>query len=95
MKTKRGQKLCASCNTINGVRSFECKNCGEQFKMKKGRKGARKKKGQDFKTGDMTKMRKEQYWFANADKMSQMNAFNLTGQGYTYTWDDVFRDYKK
>ena len=51
--------------------------------------------GQDFKTDDMTKMRKEQYWFANADKMSQMNAFNLTGQGYTYTWDDVFRDYKK
>jgi len=50
MKTKRGQKLCASCNTINGVRSFECKNCGEQFKMKKGRKGARKKKVQDFKT---------------------------------------------
>ena len=51
--------------------------------------------GQDFKTDDMTKMRKEQYWFANADKMSQMNAFNLTEQGYTYTWDDVFRDYKK
>ena len=51
--------------------------------------------GQDFKTDDMTKMRKEQYWFANADKMSQMNAFNLTEQGYTYTWDDVFRDYEK
>ena len=51
--------------------------------------------GQDFKTDDMTKMRKEQYWFANADKMSQMNAYNLTEQGYTYTWDDVFRDYKK
>ena len=51
--------------------------------------------GQDFKTDDMTKMRKEQYWFKNADKMSQMNAFNLTEQGYTYTWDDVFRDYEK
>ena len=51
--------------------------------------------GQDFKTDDMTKMRKEQYWFANADKMSQMNAFNLTEQGYTYTWEDVFRDYEK
>ena len=51
--------------------------------------------GQDFKTDDMTKMRKEQYWFKNADKMSQMNAYNLTEQGYTYTWDDVFRDYKK
>jgi hypothetical protein len=52
-------------------------------------------KGQDFKTDDMTKMRKEQYWFPNADKMSQMNAFNLTEQGYTYTWEDVFRDYEK
>ena len=52
-------------------------------------------KGQDFKTGDMTKMRKEQYWFANADKMSRMNAFNTTEQGYTFTWEDVFRDYEK
>ena len=51
-------------------------------------------KGQDFKTGDMTKMRKEQYWFANADKMSQMNAFNLIEQGYTYTWEDVFGEYE-
>lgn len=50
--------------------------------------------GQDFKTDDMTKMRKEQYWFANADKMSQMNAFNLTEQGYTYTWKDVFGEYE-
>ena len=50
--------------------------------------------GQDFKTDDMTKMRKEQYWFANADKMSQMNAFNLTEQGYTYTWKDVFVEYE-
>ena len=52
-------------------------------------------KGQDIKTGDMTKMRKEQYWFANADKMSRMNAFNTTEQGYTFTWEDVFRDYEK
>lgn len=42
MNIKRGQKKCASCNTINGVRSFECKHCGEQFKMKKFKRGVRK-----------------------------------------------------
>ena len=51
-------------------------------------------KGQDVQDGDMTEMRKKQYWFSNADKMSQMNAFNTTEQGYTYSWDDVFREYK-
>tara|TARA_B100000029_G_scaffold505049_1_gene585040 strand:+ start:17469 stop:18479 length:1011 start_codon:yes stop_codon:yes gene_type:complete len=50
--------------------------------------------GQDIQDGDMTEMRKKQYWFRNADKMSQMNAFNLTEQGYTYSWDDVFKEYK-
>ena len=50
-------------------------------------------KGQDIQDGDMTEMRKKQYWFHNADKMSQRNAFNLTEQGYTYTWDDVFKEY--
>ena len=52
-------------------------------------------KGQDFEDGDMTRMRKQQYWFPNADKMSQQNAFNLGKQAYTYTWKDVFRDYEK
>ena len=52
-------------------------------------------KGQDFSDGDMTRMRKQQYWFPNADKMSQQNAFNLGKQAYTYTWEDVFRDYEK
>ena len=51
-------------------------------------------KGQDIQDGDMTEMRKKQYWFHNADKMSQRNAFNLTEQGYTYTWEDVFKEYK-
>jgi len=46
---KRGQKLCAHCNTVNGVRSYECKNCGQAFKMKKVQKGVRKKKVLDFK----------------------------------------------
>tara|TARA_B100000073_G_scaffold319576_1_gene298617 strand:- start:40 stop:1044 length:1005 start_codon:yes stop_codon:yes gene_type:complete len=51
-------------------------------------------KGQDIQDGDMTEMRKKQYWFPNADKMSQMNAFNTTEQGYTFTWEDVFREYE-
>lgn len=42
LKVKRGQKLCESCNTINGVRSFECKSCGTEFKMKKFKRGRRK-----------------------------------------------------
>jgi len=50
-------------------------------------------KGQDEQDGDMTQMRKKQYWFPNADKMSQKNAFNTTEQGYTYSWDDVFREF--
>jgi len=37
-KLKRGQKLCKKCNTINGVRSFNCKNCNNPFEMKKARK---------------------------------------------------------
>ena len=47
--------------------------------------------GQDIQDGDMTEMRKKQFWFRNADKMSQMNAFNTTEQGHTYTWEDVFK----
>jgi hypothetical protein len=52
-------------------------------------------KGQDFGDDDQTRMREQQYWYKNANKMSQVNAFNLTEQGYTYTWKDVFRDYEK
>jgi len=50
-------------------------------------------KGQDFSDGDMTRMRRQQYWFKNADKMSQANAFSYNKQGYTYSWDDVFKEY--
>lgn len=42
MNKKRGQKQCGECGVINGVRSFECKSCGTQFKMKKFKKGLRK-----------------------------------------------------
>ena len=56
---KRGQKICIHCNTVNGVRSYECKNCGQEFKMKKPPRGIRKKRIEDFKTlnkGDWIKV---------------------------------------
>lgn len=59
VKIKRGQKLCKTCNTINGVRSFFCKNCDAEFKMKKARRGIRKKRIEDYKTltrGDIIKV---------------------------------------
>jgi len=58
-KLGRGKKVCIHCNEINGVRSFECKNCGQAFKMKKPPKGIRKKRIEDFKSlnkGDWIKV---------------------------------------
>ena len=34
MAGKRGQKVCKSCQGINGVRSFNCKHCGAAFDSK-------------------------------------------------------------
>lgn len=31
MKLKRGQKLCKSCNQINGARAHTCKHCNNEF----------------------------------------------------------------
>lgn len=59
MKTKRGQKICKSCNKINGVRAYECKECGAEFEMKKKRKGGRKKQISDhtvLNKGDIIKV---------------------------------------
>jgi hypothetical protein len=33
MKVKRGQKLCKSCNGINGARSHSCKHCNTPFNI--------------------------------------------------------------
>ena len=41
MKTKRGQKICKNCNTINGARAFNCNKCDAPFDMK-GRKKKRR-----------------------------------------------------
>ena len=59
VKVKRGQKICSHCNTANGVRSYECKSCGQEFTMKKKPKGIRKKQVENFKTlqkGDWIKV---------------------------------------
>ena len=50
MKARPGQKICSSCDEINGVRAFECKNCGTAFKMKKARRGPKKKQVEDHTT---------------------------------------------
>ena len=58
MKLKRGQKLCKSCNGINGARSHTCKHCNVSFevrgdviqKMKIKRKKKGFEKSTDWKT---------------------------------------------
>lgn len=40
-KLKRGQKLCKNCNTVNGVRSYNCKSCHSPFVMNKVKKNPR------------------------------------------------------
>lgn len=59
MQVKRGQKLCKQCNTINGVRSFNCKNCGHPFVMKKSYKKKKRQIVEDYttlKSGDRIKI---------------------------------------
>ena len=73
-KAKPGQKACSSCDELNGVRAFECKNCGTEFKMKKARRGHKKKHVEDFTTlqkGDLIRVvgGSGNYWVAeNGDK---------------------------
>tara|TARA_R110002051_G_scaffold257963_2_gene317026 strand:+ start:224 stop:679 length:456 start_codon:yes stop_codon:yes gene_type:complete len=59
IEKKRGQKLCEKCNTPNGVRAYECKECDTPFKMKKYRKGNKKKQVEDHRTlnkGDLIRV---------------------------------------
>lgn len=48
MKLKRGQKLCKSCNGINGARSHVCKHCNAEFV--KGAATTNDKKNKTLKT---------------------------------------------
>jgi len=74
MKAKPGQKLCSSCNEVNGVRAFECKKCGEAFKMKRRRRGFKKTQVEDhttLKKGDLIRVvgGSGNYWVGkNGDK---------------------------
>jgi|TARA_R110002012_G_C11427846_1_gene589064 hypothetical protein len=45
----RGQKACPECGTINGVRSYNCKQCDYEFPMKKRRKGKRRKRVENWR----------------------------------------------
>ena len=60
MKAKRGQKVCKACDQINGVRSYNCKKCGEPFKMKCGkvrRKNVPIENWQALKPGQLIKVK--------------------------------------
>jgi hypothetical protein len=51
MKVKRGQKLCKSCNGINGARSHTCKHCNTEFNIEttsKSKKPVKTKKVKKF-----------------------------------------------
>jgi hypothetical protein len=55
MKLKRGQKLCKSCNQINGARAYTCKHCNTDFesaKLKKAGKIPKQKKPKKFEEID-------------------------------------------
>lgn len=64
MKLKRGQKVCKSCNEINGARSYNCKKCNAEFvsvSKKTGKVKKRIKKYEDvdwaaLDKGDMIKV---------------------------------------
>jgi len=49
-KKKRGQKVCPECGTVNGVRSYYCKECDYAFKMKKRSKSRRGRPVKDWRT---------------------------------------------
>ena len=47
---KRGQKVCKTCDQVNGARAYTCKKCGEPFKMKNGAIRYGKKPIEDWTT---------------------------------------------
>ncbi len=55
----KGRKVCPECDTIAGVRTYNCKTCNYEFPMKKPRKGRRKilvENHRDLKSGDKIKV---------------------------------------
>ena len=72
---KRGQKVCKSCDQINGARAYTCKKCGEPFKMKNGAIRYGKKPIEDWTTlkeGDCFRVLSrsgDYYYNKNGDKV--------------------------
>jgi hypothetical protein len=60
MKLKRGQKLCKSCNSINGARAHACKQCSAEFVSTavKSKNKFRKKKVKKYTEIDWTTLAK-------------------------------------
>ena len=92
MKTKRGQKLCSNCETINGVRSYECKQCGTKFKMKRGRLGPKNQRVEDhtaLNKGDLIRVvgGSGSYYL---DKEGEKHYFTDRGK---YTVFGIYQDY--
>ena len=92
MKTKRGQKLCSNCETMNGVRSYECKQCGTKFKMKRVRLGPKNQRVEDHTTlnkGDVIRVEggSGSYYL---DKEGDKHYFTDRGK---YTVFGIYKDY--
>lgn len=49
MNKVRGRKFCEKCQTANGARAYECKNCGHQFNVKTKKRRRVKVKINDWK----------------------------------------------
>ena len=47
---KRGQKICEKCGCVNGVRAYHCKECDNEFQMKKPSKSRRGRPVKDWRT---------------------------------------------
>ena len=94
---KRGQKVCKSCNQINGARAYTCKKCGQPFKMKNGKIRYGKKAMEDWTTlkeGDCirTLSRSGDYYYKqNGDKIYWTGAGKFIVKELTF--DDENENY--
>lgn len=56
VKLGRGKKLCPECESINAARSYKCKVCKYQFKIKKTKRKNEVKQWKDLEHGDIIKV---------------------------------------
>ena len=80
MKLQRGQKLCKTCNKINGARSHQCKYCNGVFHSATGKKPSKKKQievedWKELNTGDTIKVigRSGNYYVNDAGERMYMS----------------------